>query len=41
MRSHGADAARRLQRALNDTVDEVLRVAAAEGIDADVAGAVS
>ena len=37
VRSHGADAARRLQRALNDTVDEVLGVAAAEGIDADVA----
>jgi glycine/D-amino acid oxidase-like deaminating enzyme len=37
VRSHGADAARRLQLALNDTVDEVLRVAAAEGIDADVA----
>src|SRR5215212_5730289 len=36
VRSHDADAARRLQLALNDTVDEVLRVAAAEGIDADV-----
>ncbi|WP_320778989.1 FAD-dependent oxidoreductase [Streptomyces sp. CRN 30] len=33
---HGRDAAVRLQRAMNDTVDEVIRVAAAEGIDADV-----
>jgi glycine/D-amino acid oxidase-like deaminating enzyme len=36
VRSHGAEAAHRLQAALNDTVDEVVRVAAAEGIDADV-----
>jgi glycine/D-amino acid oxidase-like deaminating enzyme len=36
VRSHGPDAAHRLQVALNDTVDEVIRVAAAEGIDADV-----
>ncbi|MGW1953782.1 NAD(P)/FAD-dependent oxidoreductase [Streptomyces sp. NPDC001920] len=33
---HGHEAAVRLQRAMNDTVDEVVRVAAAEGIDADV-----
>ncbi|MER7573826.1 FAD-dependent oxidoreductase [Streptomyces sp. NPDC126514] len=33
---HGRDAAVRLQRAMNDTVDEVVAVAAAEGIDADV-----
>ncbi len=32
-----ADAAVRLQHAMNDTVDEVIRVAAAEGIDADIA----
>ena len=37
VRSHGTDAAHRLQVALTATVDEVLRVAAAEGIDADVA----
>lgn len=30
---HGRDAAARLQRAMNDTVDEVGRVASAEGID--------
>ncbi|MFE5396291.1 NAD(P)/FAD-dependent oxidoreductase [Streptomyces sp. NPDC056568] len=35
-RLHGHAAAARLQRAMNDTVDEVIRVAAAEGIDADV-----
>ncbi|CCK29241.1 glycine/D-amino acid oxidase [Streptomyces davaonensis JCM 4913] len=34
-RLHGQDAAVRLQRAMNDTVDEVLAVAAAEGIEAD------
>jgi glycine/D-amino acid oxidase-like deaminating enzyme len=33
-RLHGREAAVRLQRAMNDTVDEVIRVAAAEGIDA-------
>ena len=37
VRTHGAGAAHRLQAALTDTVDEVLRVAAAEGIDAGVA----
>ncbi|MFF8448111.1 NAD(P)/FAD-dependent oxidoreductase [Streptomyces leeuwenhoekii] len=35
-RSHGREAAVRLQRAMNGTVDEVIRVAAAEGIDADI-----
>ncbi|WP_353826607.1 NAD(P)/FAD-dependent oxidoreductase [Agromyces sp. SYSU T0242] len=35
-RSHGRDAAIAQQRALNDTVDEVIRVAAAEGIDAGI-----
>ncbi|MDI6022782.1 FAD-binding oxidoreductase [Leucobacter sp. UT-8R-CII-1-4] len=34
--SHGRDAAERQQRAMNETVDEVIRVAAAEGIDADI-----
>jgi glycine/D-amino acid oxidase-like deaminating enzyme len=33
---HGHDAAVRLQRAMNDTVDEVIRVAEEEGIDADI-----
>ncbi|MET9980769.1 NAD(P)/FAD-dependent oxidoreductase [Streptomyces rochei] len=33
---HGHEAAVRLQRAMNDTVDEVIRVAAAEGIDAEI-----
>jgi glycine/D-amino acid oxidase-like deaminating enzyme len=33
---HGHEAAVRLQRAMNDTVDEVIRVARDEGIDADV-----
>ena len=37
VRTHGASAAHDLQAALNDTVDEVLRVVAAEGIDAGVA----
>jgi glycine/D-amino acid oxidase-like deaminating enzyme len=37
VRTHGAGAAHRLQVALNDTVDEVLRVVEAEGIDAGVA----
>ncbi|MGW5369172.1 NAD(P)/FAD-dependent oxidoreductase [Streptomyces sp. NPDC004009] len=35
-RLHGHEAAVRLQRAMNDTVAEVVAVAAAEGIDADV-----
>ncbi|MFD6528949.1 NAD(P)/FAD-dependent oxidoreductase [Streptomyces sp. NPDC060184] len=35
-RLHGHDAAVRLQRAMNDTVGEVVRVAAEENIDADV-----
>jgi glycine/D-amino acid oxidase-like deaminating enzyme len=34
--SHGRDAAERFQRAMNETVDEVIRVAEAEGIDADI-----
>lgn len=34
--THGRDAAERFQRAMNGTVDEVIRVAAAEGIDADI-----
>ncbi len=34
--SHGRDAAERFQRAMNETVDEVIRVATAEGIDADI-----
>ncbi|NUR64512.1 MAG: FAD-dependent oxidoreductase, partial [Streptomyces sp.] len=33
---HGHEAAVRLQRAMNDTVDEVVRVAEAEGVDADL-----
>ncbi|MFD3453514.1 NAD(P)/FAD-dependent oxidoreductase [Streptomyces sp. NPDC058691] len=33
---HGRDSAIALQRAMNETVDEVVRVAAEEGIDADV-----
>ncbi|MEV5952627.1 FAD-binding oxidoreductase [Streptomyces sp. NPDC051987] len=33
---HGREAAVRLQKAMNDTVDEVVAVAAAEGIDADL-----
>lgn len=36
VRSHGRDAAIAQQRALNDTVDEVVAVAAREGIDADI-----
>ncbi|MER7814996.1 FAD-dependent oxidoreductase [Streptomyces sp. NPDC096153] len=35
-RLHGHDAAVRLQQAMNDTVDEVVRTAAEEGIDAGV-----
>jgi len=37
VRTHGASVAHDLQVALNDTVDEVLQVAAAEGFDAGVA----
>lgn len=33
---NGRDAAERFQRAMNDTVDEVIRVSTAEGIDADI-----
>ncbi|MFG2956020.1 NAD(P)/FAD-dependent oxidoreductase [Streptomyces sp. NPDC048291] len=33
---HGREAAVRLQKAMNDTVDEVVAVTAAEGIDADL-----
>jgi len=33
---HGHEAAVRLQRAMNDTVDEVVRVAEAEGVEADI-----
>ncbi|TFC61687.1 FAD-binding oxidoreductase [Cryobacterium sp. TMB1-7] len=36
LRSHGRDAAAGFQAAMNDTVDEVIRVAAVEGIDADI-----
>lgn len=36
VRAHGRDAATRFQRAMNDTVSEVIRVAAAEGVDADM-----
>ena len=36
LRSHGRVAATDFQAAMNDTVDEVIRVAAAEGIDADI-----
>ncbi|MCX4744090.1 FAD-binding oxidoreductase [Kitasatospora sp. NBC_01287] len=35
-RSHGKDAAMRMQRAMNGAVDEVIQVAAAEGIEADI-----
>ncbi|MEL5958812.1 FAD-dependent oxidoreductase [Streptomyces sp. CLV115] len=35
-RLHGHEAAVRLQQAMNETVDEVVRVAAEEGIDADI-----
>lgn len=34
--SHGRDAAERFQRAMNESVEEVIRVAEAEGIDADI-----
>ncbi len=36
VRTHGRDAAIAQQRALNETVDEVIAVAAREGIDADI-----
>ncbi|WGD38675.1 FAD-binding oxidoreductase [Lysinibacter sp. HNR] len=36
VRSHGRDAAHRFQAAMNETVDEVIRVAHAEGIEADI-----
>lgn len=35
-RVHGHEAAVRLQKAMNDTVDEVVRAAAEEGIEADI-----
>jgi glycine/D-amino acid oxidase-like deaminating enzyme len=35
-RLHGHEAAVRLQRAMNDTVDEVIRIAVEEGVEADV-----
>lgn len=35
-RSHGPDAVDRMQKAMNDTVDEVIAVTSAEGIDADI-----
>src|SRR5699024_5987199 len=34
--THGVDAAERFQYHMNDTVDEVIRVTEAEGIDADI-----
>ena len=36
VKGHGRDAAERFQYAMNDTVDEVIRVTEAEGIDADI-----
>lgn len=36
IKTHGRDAAERFQRAMNETVDEVIRVTEAEGIDADI-----
>ncbi|WP_119870287.1 NAD(P)/FAD-dependent oxidoreductase [Frondihabitans sp. 762G35] len=36
LREHGREAVGRFQLAANETVDEVIRVAAAEGIDADI-----
>lgn len=35
-KTHGRDAAERFQRVMNETVDEVIRVAEAEAIDADI-----
>ncbi|TFB58889.1 FAD-binding oxidoreductase [Cryobacterium sp. Sr3] len=36
VKSHGRDAAARFQTGMNETVDEVIRVAKAEGVDADI-----
>ena len=36
VKTHGRDAAERMQRAMNETVDEVIRVTEAEDIDADI-----
>src|SRR5680860_469474 len=36
VKSHGRDAAERFQSRMNETVDEVIRVCAVEGIDADI-----
>lgn len=36
VKTHGRAAAERFQQAMNETVDEVIRVAEAEGIDADI-----
>jgi len=36
VKSHGRSEAERFQQAMNDTVDEVIRVAETEGIDADI-----
>lgn len=36
VKTHGRDAAERFQLAMNETVDEVIRVAKVEGIDADI-----
>src|SRR5690606_27375157 len=36
VKTHGRDAAERFQQEMNATVDEVIRVAEAEGIDADI-----
>lgn len=36
VKTHGRDAAERFQLAMNDTVEEVIRVATVEGIDADI-----
>ena len=36
VKAHGREVAERFQELMNDTVDEVIRVAAAEGIDADI-----
>lgn len=36
VKTHGRDAAERFQRAMNETVDEVIRVAGVERIDADI-----
>lgn len=36
VKTHGRDAAERFQRVMNETVDEVIEVCEAEGIDADI-----